>query len=172
MWRRCISWGNTVGGCTHPLVSIFSHRPRVWISLYRLLPLPWKVPIIPHSHVSSRVTLLTVLLFMWGFHFLSIQNTGKCNPVVEIGPHKNNIETILQHCFFFFFFFNSEIKLRKNDCKMIKGNSPRLVMRITSVPQLLTCTKAPSPATTPFDSCHSRVIRNQQNLYPKFLLLS
>ena len=24
---------------------------------------------------------------------------------------------------------------------------------------------------TPSDSCHSRVIRNQQNLYPKFLLL-
>ena len=40
---------------------------------------------------------------------------------------------------------------------MIKGNSPRLVMRITSVPQLLTCTKAPSPATAPFDSCHGRV---------------
>ena len=42
---------------------------------------------------------------------------------------------------------------------MIKGNSPRLVMRITSVPQLLTCTKAPSPATAPFDSCHGRVSR-------------
>ena len=27
---------------------------------------------------------------------------------------------------------------------------------------------APSPATAPFDSCHSRVIRNQQYLYPKF----
>ena len=40
---------------------------------------------------------------------------------------------------------------------VIKGNSPRLVMRITSVPQLLTCTKAPSPATAPFDSCHGRV---------------
>ena len=39
-------------------------------------------------------------------------------------------------------------------------------MRITSVPQLVKCTKAPSPATAPFDSCHSRVIRNQQNLYP------
>ena len=25
--------------------------------------------------------------------------------------------------------------------------------------------------TVPSDSCHSRVIRNQQNLYPKFLLL-
>ena len=40
---------------------------------------------------------------------------------------------------------------------MIKGNSPRLVMRITSVPQLFTCTKAPSPAAAPFDSCHGRV---------------
>ena len=30
-------------------------------------------------------------------------------------------------------------------------------MKITSVPQLLTCTKAPSPATAPFDSCHGRV---------------
>ena len=29
-------------------------------------------------------------------------------------------------------------------------------MRITSVSQLLTCTKAPSPATAPFDSCHSK----------------
>ena len=48
-----------------------------------------------------------------------------------------------------------------------KRNSPILVMRITSVSQLLKCTKAPSPATAPFDSCHSRVIRNQQNLYPK-----
>ena len=29
------------------------------------------------------------------------------------------------------------------------------------------------PSTSPWgaDSCHSRVIRNQQNLYPKFLLL-
>ena len=35
-------------GCTHPLVSIIRHRPRVWISLYRLLPLLWKVPVIPH----------------------------------------------------------------------------------------------------------------------------
>ena len=46
-----------------------------------------------------------------------------------------------------------------------KNNSPVLVMKITSVPQLLTCTKAPSPATAPFDSCHGRVMRNQQNLY-------
>ena len=38
-------------------------------------------------------------------------------------------------------------------------------MRITSVSQLLTCTRAPSPATAPFDSCIGRVIRNQQNLY-------
>ena len=30
-----------------------------------------------YVHVSSRVTLLTVLLFIWGFHFLSIQTTGK-----------------------------------------------------------------------------------------------
>ena len=74
----------------------------VWISLYRLLPLPWKVPIVPHCHVSSRVTLLTVLLSIWGFHFLSIQTTGKCNPAVEIRPHKNNTEMILQHFFFFF----------------------------------------------------------------------
>ena len=65
--------GNTVGGCTHPLFSIVTHGSRwVWISLYRLLPLPWKVPIVPHCHVSSRVTLLTVLLFIWGFHFLSV----------------------------------------------------------------------------------------------------
>ena len=31
-------------------------------------------------------------------------------------------------------------------------------MSITSVSKLLTCTKAPSPATAPFDSCHSRCI--------------
>ena len=49
-----------------------------------------------------------------------------------------------------------------------KSNSPVLVMKITSVSQLLTCTKAPSLATAPFDSCHSRVIRNQQNLYVIF----
>ena len=30
-------------------------------------------------------------------------------------------------------------------------------MRITSTHQLIICNKAPSPATTPFDSCHSRV---------------
>ena len=41
-----------------------------------------------------------------------------------------------------------------------------LVMWITSS-QLLFRTRAPSPATVPFYSCHSRVIRNQQNLYPK-----
>ena len=46
-----------------------------------------------------------------------------------------------------------------------KRNSPKLVMRITSVSQLLKCTKAPSPATAPFDSCHGRVMQNQQNLY-------
>ena len=38
---------------------------------------------------------------IWGFHFLSIQTTGKCNPAVEIEPHKNNTETILHYCFFF-----------------------------------------------------------------------
>ena len=38
-----------------------------------------------------------------------------------------------------------------------KRNSPKLVMRITSVPQLLTCTKAPSPETAPFDLCHGMV---------------
>ena len=71
---------NTIDRCTHPLVSIFPHGPRwVWISPYRLLisPLVWKVPIVPHCHVSSRVTLLTVLLSIWVCHFLSIQTTGK-----------------------------------------------------------------------------------------------
>ena len=48
-------------------------------SSHRLLisPLVWKVPIVPHCHVSPRVTLLTVLLSIWVFHFLSIQTTGK-----------------------------------------------------------------------------------------------
>ena len=41
-----------------------------------------------------------------------------------------------------------------------------LVMWITSS-HLLFRTRVPSPATVPFDSCHSRVIRNQQNLYPR-----
>ena len=59
----------------HSLVSIFPHGPRwVWISPYRLLisPLVWKVPIASHCHVSPRVTLLTVLLSIWVFHFLSV----------------------------------------------------------------------------------------------------
>ena len=47
-------------------------------------------------------------------------------------------------------------------------NQPILVMRITSTYQLIICSLAPSPTTAPFDSCHSRVIRNQQYLYPKF----
>ena len=38
-------------------------------------------------------------------------------------------------------------------------------MRITSTLQLIIRSLAPSPATTPFDSCHGRVMRNQQNLY-------
>ena len=62
------------------IVDIFPHGPRwVWIAPYRLLnsPLVWKVPIVSHCHVSSRVTLLTVLLSIWVFHFLSIQTTGK-----------------------------------------------------------------------------------------------
>ena len=46
--------------------------------------------------------------------------------------------------------------------------SPILVMKITSRYQLIICSLATSSATAPFDSCHSRVIRNQQYLYPKF----
>ena len=46
--------------------------------------------------------------------------------------------------------------------------SPTLVMKITSTYQLIICSLAPSSATAPFDSFHSRVIRNQQYLYPKF----
>ena len=38
-------------------------------------------------------------------------------------------------------------------------------MRITSTLQLIIRSLAPSPATAPFDSCHGRVMRNQQNLY-------
>ena len=46
---RCISWGNTAEGCTHPRVSIVPHGPIwVWISSQGLLILPWKVSIIPH----------------------------------------------------------------------------------------------------------------------------
>ena len=44
-------------------------------------------------------------------------------------------------------------------------------MWITSTYQLIIRSLAPLPATSPFDSCHGRVIRNQQNLFPKFLLL-
>ena len=38
-------------------------------------------------------------------------------------------------------------------------------MLITSTPQLVISSLAPSPATAPFDSCHSRLSLNQQNLY-------
>ena len=38
-------------------------------------------------------------------------------------------------------------------------------MRITSTLQLIIRSLAPSPATAQFDSCHGRVMRNQQNLY-------
>ena len=89
MGRRCISWGNTVGGCTRPLVSIFPHRPTwVWISLYRLLPLPWKVPVIPHGHVCNTVSSLP-----YGFliHWEWI-------PKAKTGQHKNSPATN----FFFF----------------------------------------------------------------------
>ena len=51
------------------------------------------------------------------------------------------------------FFFKLRNELKKTDSKMIKENSPKLVMRITSVQQLIKCTKALSPATAPFDSC-------------------
>ena len=37
-------------------------------------------------------------------------------------------------------------------------------MWITSTLQLIIRSLAPSPATAPFDSCHGRVIRNQQYL--------
>ena len=38
-------------------------------------------------------------------------------------------------------------------------------MWITSTHQLIIRSLAPSPATAPFDSCQSRVMRNQQNFY-------
>ena len=38
-------------------------------------------------------------------------------------------------------------------------------MRITSTLKLNIRSLAPSLATAPFDSCHGRVMRNQQNLY-------
>ena len=41
--------GNTVEGCTQPLVSIVPHGPIwVWISLHKVLILPWKVSVIRH----------------------------------------------------------------------------------------------------------------------------
>ena len=43
--------------------------------------------------------------------------------------------------------------------------------QITSTYQLIIRSLEPSPSTVPFDSCHSRVIRNQQNLFPIFFLL-
>ena len=102
--------------CTHPLVSIFPHGPRwVWISPYRLLisPLVWKVPIIPHSHVSSRVTLLTILLSIWVVHFLSVNfptepkllalkfsNPLEMDSCSKDMAHENSPATL-----FFFFFF-------------------------------------------------------------------
>ena len=44
--------------------------------------------------------------------------------------------------------------------------SPSLVMLITSTLRLIIHSLAPSPKTAPIDSCHGRVIRNQQYLYP------
>ena len=59
--------------CTHPLVYIVPHGSRwVWISLPGLLIFPCKVSIVLYCHICPRVTLLTVLLLMWGFHFLSV----------------------------------------------------------------------------------------------------
>ena len=51
-----------------------------------------------------------------------------------------------------------KLKKKKTDYKilkrMIKENSPELVMRITSAQYFVICTKAPSLETTPFDSWH------------------
>ena len=73
--RRCISWGNTVEGCTHPLVSIVPHGPIwVWISLHRSLILPWNVPVIPHRHIRSKVCLHRVFTVLFSlFHLVTIQ---------------------------------------------------------------------------------------------------
>ena len=61
-------WRHHVGGCTHPLESIVTHGSRwVLISLYRLLPLPWKVPIVPHCHIYPGVSLHSVLTVLLSF---------------------------------------------------------------------------------------------------------
>ena len=66
MWRRCISWGNTIGRCTRPLVSIVPYGPMcIRIPFHGLLTLPWKVPVIPHGHVCSRVSLHKVLTILF-----------------------------------------------------------------------------------------------------------
>ena len=127
-----------------------------------------------------------MLLSLLEFHLITIQPTsqpGSCGILIlialpfeflnhwSINSCSNNMANTKQHknnpIVFVFVFFFSEMK-KKTDNKILKRlkneNSPELVMRITSVQLLIKCTKAPSPTTTPFDSCASRVCQNQQNL--------
>ena len=107
---RYTVWRHHVGGCTHPMVSIVPHGSRwIWISLPGLMILPCEVPIVPHCHICPRVTLLTVLLFMWGFHFLSVNFPTEPELLaLEFLIHRNgflqqkqgNPKTVLQLFFF------------------------------------------------------------------------
>ena len=125
----CTSWGNHVGGCTHPWrVSIVPHGPRwVWISLNWLLILPWKVSVIPHGHICTMVSLHRVLTVLFSlFHLVIIQIQSRfCGRssltslpprflihwewilAAKTGQHKNSPATT------FFYFFYSGMKQKK-----------------------------------------------------------
>ena len=47
MWRRCVLWRHNIRGCTHP----------------------WRISIVPHGHVCSRVSLHRVLTILLGVPF-------------------------------------------------------------------------------------------------------
>ena len=70
-----------------------------------------------------------------------------------------------------FYFINYVLIPYKHLSTVIRSLASTLVMWITSTHQLIIRSLAPSPATTPFDSCHCRVIGINKNLFPMFLLL-
>ena len=136
----CISWRIDAKGCTHP----------------------WRVSIVSHGPICIRVSLhwiLTMMLFIWGFHLITIQSHWNMHSCNKKGQTQDNRETILLlslFLYFFLFFLHIEMQLKKIDNKILKRpkkeNSPELVMRITSAQLLIKCTMASSPATMPFDS--------------------
>ena len=84
----CISWGNTAEGCTHPR----------------------RFSIVSHGLICIRASLhwiLTMLLFMWGFHLITIQaKMHSCSKNRESTRQQRNNPT-------FFLKKNNEMKLKK-----------------------------------------------------------